>query len=101
MTDLTVSKIILEQLGGRRFAVMTGAHNFIGGESSLTMTLKLGGFNTKAVRYVRVTLTPADVYRVEFIGRNGKVKHTAEDIYCDMLQDCFLQHTGLMTRFGQ
>ena len=101
MTDLTISKIILEQLGGGRFARFVGASNFVGGESSLTFTLKLGGFNRNAVRYVRITLTPADVYRVEFIGRNGKVKSTAEDIYCDMLQDCFLQHTGLFTRFGQ
>jgi hypothetical protein len=96
-----IAKIILEQLGGGRFAMFVGASNFVAIENGLSFTLKLGGFNKNAVRYVRVTLTPADDYTVEFIGRTGVLKSKAEGIYCDELQDCFLRHTGLRTRFGQ
>jgi hypothetical protein len=41
-TDLTVANEIRNQLGGNRFAVMTGAHNFIGDANSLSF--KLGRF---------------------------------------------------------
>jgi hypothetical protein len=55
MTDLTMARTALAQLGGERFVMMTGATSFIGSADSLTF--KLGG-NPKRVTHVRVTLTP-------------------------------------------
>jgi hypothetical protein len=106
MTDMHVANTILEQLGGRRFLVMTGASNLGGTVDSLTM--KLPSNLTKGrVTHVRITLTPADVYKVETIRVRGGRKPSvttvavADEVYCDMLQDQFLEMTGLFTRFGQ
>jgi hypothetical protein len=46
MTDLTVAKTILAQLGGERFVMMTGATNFVGGADSLAFRV---GSNPKRV----------------------------------------------------
>jgi hypothetical protein len=112
MTDhhMTIAKIILDQLGGTRFTVMTGAKNLTAGRDglgSLTMKLPPCGFKKKidgkAITHVRITLTPADVYKVEIInvGKSATTLETADDVYCDMLQDTFFSMTGLMTRLGQ
>lgn len=106
-----VAKTILDQLGGARFVIMTGAKDFTAGKDglgSLTMRLppcdfkkKIGG---KAITHVRVTLTPADVYKVEALNATRKACTTlvtADDVYCDMLQNTFFEITGLMTRLGQ
>lgn len=106
---LDVAKTILAQLGGTRFAVMTGAKNLTAGRDGLgSLTMKLPSDLTKnRVTHIRITLTPADVYKLETIkvrgGRKPSVKTiaTADDVYCDMLQDQFLELTGLYTRFGQ
>jgi hypothetical protein len=94
MTDLTVAKIILEQLGGDRFVAMTGATSFIGTEDSLTFRV---GRNPKGVSHVRVTLASADLYAVTFF-HTGKAPRIGGDVPCDMLQDVFFEHTGLHTR---
>lgn len=105
-TDTMVATIIHQQLGGRRFAFLTGAKNFLAHESALSF--RIGRNKSKANR-VLITLTPADTYTVEFqkvtTGRvtkagefvEGGVKTlvTCEDIYCDMLQECFENNTGL------
>jgi hypothetical protein len=36
MTDMTVARTILDQLGGARFVAMTGAREFVGSADSLT-----------------------------------------------------------------
>ena len=38
-TDLTVANTILQQLGGNKFRVMTGAKNFVGSNDALTFRL--------------------------------------------------------------
>ena len=75
MTDLTVPKTILEQLGGDDFIALTGATAFIGTEDSLTFRV---GHNPKGVSLVRVTLTPGDLYAVTFF-RTGKAPRMADD----------------------
>lgn len=104
-----IAQTILEQLGGRQFAVMTGAKNLTShseGEGCLgALSFRIpgsGGFTKGGINYVKVTLTPSDVYKCEFgkiRGRTYTVVSTAEDVYCDMLQDTFLEHTGLLTSF--
>src|SRR5262245_2414128 len=61
MTDLTVPKTILEQLGGNDFIARTGATAFISTEDSLTFR---AGRNSNSVSHVRITLTATDLYAV-------------------------------------
>lgn len=99
-TDMTVANTILQQLGGRMFTMMTGSKNFIGGSNSLTFKV---GSNGSKVTHVRITLTPADVYTVEFMNVRGmKVTtlSTHEDVYCDQLQELFTRETGMYTSLG-
>jgi hypothetical protein len=102
MSNMQVAKTILEQLGGGRFLVMTGAKNLVGSHDALTM--KLPSNLTKGrITHLRVTLTAADDYTVETFrirGAQPVVKAgRADGVYCDMLQDTFLSMTGLYTRF--
>jgi hypothetical protein len=46
MTDTTVGRSILDQLGGARFVAMTSAHDFVGSADSLTFKI---GVNPKHV----------------------------------------------------
>ena len=98
-TDLTVARTILEQLGGQRFVAMTGARKFIGAANSLSFRLPRA---SQGINVVRVILTPADTYDVEFLRvRAGEVTpvETCDGVYCDQLQDIFQGATGLATRF--
>ena len=61
MTDMTVARTILDQLGGARFVAMTGAREFVGSADSLTFKI---GVNPKRVTQVRVTLTPHTIAAV-------------------------------------
>lgn len=97
VTDLTVANTILQQLGGRRFCMMTGAKGFLGTNNSLAFRI---GRNCKGVNYVKVTLDPSDTYTVEFMRvslRQNKVLATCSDIYWDSLQECFTRNTGMET----
>lgn len=94
MTDLTISKTILSQLGGGRFVAMTGAREFVGGEFTLRFKVPRKG-------YCLITLTPADVYTVTFFKVvKGAVRTTKEvrDVYAEDLQHVFTEATGLYTR---
>lgn len=97
--SLTVANTILQQLGGNRFLAMTGAKNLLGSENGLSMKV---GSNDRKVTHVRVNLTPADTYRVEFMNIRGvqpwKTLHVAEDVYAEDLQRIFTEYTGLDTR---
>lgn len=97
-----VAQTILDQLGGRRFVVMTGSKEFIGGKNELIFKLARGVKN-KAQK-CRITLTAMDDYTVEFLKWNRRemdfdVVSTHQGIYCDMLEDLFTEETGLYTRF--
>lgn len=94
---LVVAETILAQLGGNRFLVMTGAKDLLGDENSLGMRI---GKNSKGVNKVRVRLTPADLYDVEFFYVRGtafRVVSSAEGIYAEDLRRVFEAHTGLAT----
>lgn len=97
--EMTVANTILAQLGGRRFQVMTGSTNFMGRADGLTFKV---GRNPKSITHVRVTLTPADLYNVEFLKIRGtKAPVTASEVdgvYCDQLEEIFTANTGLYTR---
>lgn len=97
-TRLEIANTILEQLGGRRFQVMTGARNFAAIESGLTFQIPKA---KNGIRYVKIILEPSDTYYVEFwsySGKDSRLVTSHENIYHDMLQDLFTEETGLYTR---
>ena len=96
---MQVSNTILEQLGGSRFIAMTGASQFVGSDDALSFALP-GRLTRDGINKVRVTLTPADLYTVEFfhMARRGLVVETiatAEQVYGDQLGATIERHTGL------
>lgn len=99
MTDMTVANTILQQLGGNRFAMMTGAKQFVGSADALLFAIGKGAKDK--INKVRVTLTPDDLYTVEFFyirGVNVKTVEKVEGVYNDMLQEIFTKYTGFFTK---
>lgn len=95
---MTIAKTILEQLGGHKFVVMTGARNL--GDGGNYLGFRIGRNQTRA-NYVKITLEPMDWYTVEFIAIR---KFTTiplrkfEQVHCDQLAKVFEEFTGLRTR---
>lgn len=101
MTDMTIAKTILEQLGGNRFARFTGARNFVGSERGLSFKVP-GTMTHCGINYVKIELTPMDTYAVSFCkARKLDVRTIREfaDVHCDQLEGLFVRITGLVTRF--
>lgn len=103
--DLTVANTILEQLGGRKFLVMTGAHSLTGGDNSLSMKLPKTKHGNRCG--VLITLEPSDTYTFKLLQMKGSIDNgdlrmeeidTHEDIYWDMLPEVFKRATGLATQ---
>jgi len=106
---MTVATTILEQLGGNKFIVMTGAKNLLADKNSLSMRLPR---NMSKANNLKITLNGMDLYDMEFTNFNaggfniktGKTRpmrndiiEKVEDIYCDQLQDIFTSVTGMYT----
>ena len=98
MSNLTVAKTILEQLGGNKFCMMTGAKNLAGDENSLSMRI---GRNSSNSNYLKITLNSMDLYDMKFckLTRKFEEKSVTEysDVYNDMLTEVFEKHTGMYT----
>ena len=107
--DMNCAEIILGQLGGNRFVAMTGAKEFVYDRTSLRFKLPRNG--SKAT-HCKITLTPADYYRMEFIkhtssryySKTGKyiepkweILKIYDRIGAEQLQDVFTKFTGLYT----
>lgn len=96
-----IAQTILQQLGGKRFAVMTGAHTFTDDGDALTFRLPgKSGYVKDGINVVRVRLTAADDYEVEFFRHRGmtwEIVYKTDGIYCDQLREVFENHTGLRT----
>ena len=95
---MSVAKTILEQLGGNKFRVMTGAKNFMGFADGLVMKI---GRNSSNSNYLKITLNSMDLYDMKFckLTRKFEEKSVTEynNIYNDMLTDQFTAHTGMYT----
>lgn len=95
---MTIANTILQQLGGRRFIIMTGAKNFIamdGGALSFQLPKAKDGINR-----FKVTLTAMDDYRLEAfrVTRSSfTAKGEMDGIYADQLRGAFEKMTGLAT----
>lgn len=98
-TDLTVANEIRRQLGIQTLALL-GASQLVGGQDFLQFKIK----GCPRINKIRIVLTPADLYRVEFwhIGRkveNMRMVSERDGIYCDQLHDVIETETGLYTTF--
>jgi hypothetical protein len=92
-------KQLLQQLGGNRFIAMTGAKNLAVDRAKNTLHMKIGR-NSKGVSHLRIKLTGADLYDMEFLqvrAGNVKVKAKEKGVYNDQLQKMFTKHTGMYT----
>lgn len=100
MTDMTVSKTILAQLGGNKFIAMTGAKNFVGGNDSLAFSIP-GTMTKNKSNKVRIVLDPSDTYTMTFYKIRGidfKEVDSVSGVYAEDLQRIFAAKTGLDTR---
>jgi hypothetical protein len=101
MNTRQIALTILEQLGGRKFIVMTGVNALfsgidVNGNAYLGFRFPM----CQKANYCRVTLTPMDAYNIEFMRLTGKSAipyKEVEGVYGDMLQSIFTDVTGLDT----
>ena len=95
---MSVATTILNQLGGNKFRVMTGAKNFMDHGNALSMRI---GRNSSNSNYLKITLNDSDLYDVRFskVPKMGEEKSVREfnDVYNDMLVEIFESHTGMYT----
>lgn len=99
-----IAETIMAQLGGTRFAMMTGAKNFMCGEKG-ELTFQYPCRNRKGfIRAgVKISLNVFDTYDVEFIDmkRNMELRtKLVSNVYHDQLQAVFTAETGLYTSLG-
>ena len=91
---------ILNQLGGKRFMMFTGAKHFGVGKEGLSFKI---GRNSKQVNHIKIDYDRGrDLYNMKFdwVTKNGiKNKKTLKGVYADQLQRVFSMHTGMATKF--
>jgi hypothetical protein len=91
-----IAQTILSQIGGqRRLVLMTGAKHFVAIESGLQF--KIGGGAKDGINCVRITLTPMDEYKVEFIrtrGMKATPVATHDGAHAEDLVTLFQKETG-------
>lgn len=95
-----VAQEILNQLGGNKFVVMTGARGFVKSDDSLSFKLP-SNFARDGINSVVVKLGADDTYSVSFFkirGTSVKEVSAHSDVYADQLQELFTSETGLDTR---
>jgi len=100
MADTSIARTILEQLGGGRFVLMTGAKNLTALPDGLMFSLPFPSAPNK----IRITLTPLDTYTIEAFrvhGASVKNRGMFTDIYADQLRVTFTRLTGLDCTMGQ
>ena len=96
---LEIANTIFHQIGGRQFAMMTGASAMTAFHAGLRFNLPASEFNTDKIRKVEIELHfGSDTYTMRFY--KLRVTHpfkTLERVYCDELQDHFEEVTNLLT----
>ncbi len=103
---LQIANTIIEQLGGNRFKMMTGAKNFLATDSGLSFAIPGLGFARNGINELHVILDASDTYTVRaFRVRRSKGIPNAtligehSGVYNDTLQSVFTGLTGLDTHF--
>lgn len=67
---MTTATTIYEQLGGNKFATMTGAKNMVSIENGITFQI---GKNASKANLVKVTLKENDTYNLEFWAKGKEI----------------------------
>jgi hypothetical protein len=95
------AEVIKQQLGGSRFALMTGAKDFMFDSKGSYLSFKIGSGAKDGINYIKVIYDKGgDDYTMEFCTFRGlkvTVKHRVEGVYADQLQDMFEKYTGFYT----
>lgn len=94
-----IARTIYDQLGGRGFCAMVGATDLTYSSDSFSFKIPTGLAKDR-INHVRVSLTPEDLYDMEFTsirGRNVRTVYKASGVSCDKLAEVFTDHTGLFT----
>lgn len=104
VTDIATAEEILRQLGGRRFALMVGAKNFMSIENGLQFALP-NRFAKDGINKVRVVLDGDDTYTVTFWRTQSKAPYVfpvaaCPGVYNEELQSVFKEQTGLDTKLS-
>ena len=90
---------LLQQLGGNKFMVMTGAKNLMVDKKEKSLHMRIGK-NSKGINHVKITYMPDDTYKMDF-GRirkmDYKVVRSVTGVYAEALQDVFTEVTGMYT----
>ena len=98
--DMKQGTEILNQLGGKRFMMFTGAKHFGVGKEGLSFKI---GRNSKQVNHIKIDYDRGrDLYNMKFdwVTKRGiKNKKTLKGVYADQLQRVFSMHTGMATKF--
>lgn len=92
---MSIAQNILQQLGGNRLRVMTGAKNFVDLGNGLQFDVPCAG--SKANK-VKIVLNGHDLYDVSFYkirGLNVKVVEELSNVYAEDLVERFEEATGL------
>ena len=108
--NVEIANIILEQLGGNKFVVMTGAKHFKAIKNGLRMKIPK---NKSKANSLDITLNYDDTYTMRFYRYvaprlNSKTLMMSEEkleevkkfegVYFDQLQELFTEVTGMYTR---
>jgi hypothetical protein len=97
-----IAATIREQLGGRKFEAMTGAKDFMFGPKYLQFRLP-ANVARSGINIVKISLTPADLYDVEYMKYsrlNFKTIAVSEGLMAGDLRSDFTAKTGLDTSLG-
>lgn len=95
-TETTIAGTILNQLGGRRFVAMTGAHSILNLGNGLQVKFK----GSKRANVMRVELLECDLYTVRFYKMKGIDCPMVDEyalVHAESLQTVFTRATGLYT----
>lgn len=99
MSNVQIANIILAQLGGKRFSVMTGAKDFVAVENGLQFKLP-ARIAKDGINCLLIKLNASDLYDVCYMrvrGKSCKVISESNDVYADDLVANFEESTGLFT----
>lgn len=103
---MEIAQTILAQLGGGRFAAMTGAKNFLAKPSALQFSLPARFAQNKAT-IVEVELNEAhDLYVLRFYKFNraklsSQLIEEIDQVHVEDLRRIFTDRTGLETSLGR
>lgn len=89
---------LINQLGGNKFIVMTGAKNFVAGESVLMFNIGRGA--KSGINKIRIELKN-DLYNVFFYNMRKAQYQVSqfENVYAENLTSLFTKETGFVTSF--